>query len=121
MSNGDSHVWNGRPHPARSTARFLGSQQYNPREPVANSARGRIGNPRDGWQPIGICVTPDGQRWFLLKRQKELAHPGDWQYKTVIGRTDDVLDNPTNQGWNVIGYAMTADNEKWYLLKKPKT
>ena len=75
----------------------------------------------DGWQPIGLCITPDGQRWFLLKRQKELARPGNWQYKTVIGRTDEVLDNPTNQGWNVIGFALTAGNENWYLLKKSKT
>jgi len=75
----------------------------------------------DGWQPVGICITPDGQKWFLLKRGKEVTRPGNWQYKTVIGRTDDVLDEPTNQGWNVIGTAQTANSETWYLLRKSKT
>jgi plastocyanin domain-containing protein len=75
----------------------------------------------EGWDPIGICVTPDGQKWFILKRQKSVTRPSNWQYKTVISHSDGVLDNPTNQGWNVIGYCQTADSDKWFLLKKPKT
>jgi hypothetical protein len=70
---------------------------------------------------IGICVTPDGQKMFLLKRQKGVPVQGKWQYKTVVGRNDQVLTNSANAGWDLVGVSATADNNNWYLLKKPKT
>ncbi len=75
----------------------------------------------DGWEAIGICVTPDGQKQFLLKRPKEAKAPAKWQFKTVIGKDDRILNNPTNQGWEVVGSSEMANSNKWYLLKKPKT
>jgi hypothetical protein len=75
----------------------------------------------EGWEAIGISVGPDGQRSFLLKRQKETKAPGKWQFKTVIGKNDSILNTPANQGWEVVGFSEMSDNSKWYLLKKPKT
>jgi hypothetical protein len=75
----------------------------------------------DGWVAIGICVTPDGQKMFLLKRQKGVTAAGKWQYKTVIGRNDNILTNSANEGWEVVGISDISDGNKWFLLKKPRT
>jgi hypothetical protein len=74
----------------------------------------------DGWEAIGISVTADGQKQFLLKRPKEAKVLAKWQFKTVIGRNDGILNSPTNQGWEIVGFSEMADSNKWYLLKKPK-
>lgn len=76
---------------------------------------------QDGWVAIGISVTPDSQKMFLLKRQKGVTNPGKWQFKTVIGPNDHILMNQTNQGWELVGVSHMPDNINWYLLKKPKT
>jgi hypothetical protein len=75
----------------------------------------------EGWDPIGICVTPDGQKLFLLKRQKDVKAQGNWQFKTVVGRDDKILNNPANQGWELVGVSQMPDSNRWFLLKKPKT
>jgi hypothetical protein len=75
----------------------------------------------EGWVAIGICVTPDGQKMFLLKRQKGVTKAAKWDFKTVIGRSDNILTNSANQGWEVVGISAVAGGHKWFLLKKPKT
>jgi hypothetical protein len=75
-----------------------------------------------GWTPVGVCITSDGQKRFLLKRQKNIkAFSSDWQFKTVAGRDDKILSTPDNKGWEVVGFSETPDSNKWFLLKKPKT
>lgn len=75
----------------------------------------------DGWEPIGICVTPDGQKLFLLKRQKDVkSASGNWQFKTVAGRDEKILNSHDNQGWEVVGFSVAADSNRWFLLKKPR-
>lgn len=75
-----------------------------------------------GWEPVGMSVTGDGQRWFVLKRQIASTHPINWQYKTVISKNGDgALDAPENQGWAVVGTSEMPDGSKWLLLRKPAT
>jgi hypothetical protein len=75
----------------------------------------------EGWDPVGISINSDGTRWFVLKRQKGVEHiVGKWQYKTVIGQDDTILNDPTNQGWSTIGVTDAGNGSKWFLLKKPK-
>jgi hypothetical protein len=72
-----------------------------------------------GWEPIGISTTRDGQRWFILKRQIASPHPVNWQYKTVISKNGDaVLDTPENQGWSLVGTSEMPDGSKWFLLRQ---
>lgn len=74
-----------------------------------------------GWTPVGICITPGGQKVFLLKRQKDVKpRSGEWDFKTVAGRDNKILNNPANKGWEVVGISETSDSNKWFLLKKPK-
>ena len=81
-----------------------------------------LGGPvAQGWQPVGISVTRDGTRWFLLKKQKTDGQPVDYQYKTVVSSNgQEILDAPANQGWDVVGVATAADGNEWFLLKKTK-
>ncbi len=74
-----------------------------------------------GWTPVNISVTPDGNRWFLLKRPKGEAPRDRWEYKTVSSSMgDEVLNTPMVQGWSVVGFSVTPDGNQWFLLKKRK-
>jgi DNA-binding beta-propeller fold protein YncE len=75
-----------------------------------------------GWEPIGISVTHDGTKWFVLKRQKATTHPVNWQYKTVTSTNgEEVLNTPSNQGWEVVGVTASGNGSQLFLLKKAKT
>ncbi|HTR40024.1 MAG TPA: hypothetical protein VMH87_00220 [Pseudomonadales bacterium] len=75
----------------------------------------------EGWVAIGVSVAPDGQKTFLLRRQKGVTIAGKWQYKTVVGHNDNILTNSANEGWEVVGISDLSDGNKSFLLKKPKT
>ncbi|MGA9779754.1 MAG: hypothetical protein WBS33_15945, partial [Verrucomicrobiia bacterium] len=73
-----------------------------------------------GWIPVGISVTPDGNKWFLLKRAKTDYHASRWEYKTVSSTSDEILNTPMAQGWSVVSFCVTANGDKWFLLRHPK-
>jgi hypothetical protein len=73
-----------------------------------------------GWSPVSISVTPDGNKWFLLKRPTTTYHASKWEYKTVSSTSDEILNTPVAQGWSVVSFSVTADGNKWFLLKKLK-
>lgn len=82
-----------------------------------------LGHPiSEGWEPVGISVSRDGTRWFLLKKQKASDRPVNYQYKTVVSKNgQQILDAPANQGWDIVGVTTDADGSEWFLLKKAKT
>jgi hypothetical protein len=74
----------------------------------------------EGWRPVGISVTPDGNKWFLLKRTKPDYHANNWEYETVSSTSDEVLNTPLARGWSVVSFCVTPNGSKWFLLKHPK-
>jgi hypothetical protein len=75
----------------------------------------------EGWAPIGISVSADGTKYYLLKKTREKDASIPWQYKTVSGKDDGVTNTSVAQGWQITGSYVTGDGTKWFLLKKPKT
>ena len=73
-----------------------------------------------GWRPVGISVTPDGNKWFLLKREKPVYHASKWEYETVSSTSDEILNTPLARGWSVVSFCVTPNGNKWFLLKHPK-
>ena len=74
----------------------------------------------EGWAPVGLSVTPEGNKWFLLKREKPTYHAGKWEYKTVSSTSDEILNTPLAQGWRVVSFSVTPTGNKWFLLKHAK-
>ena len=72
-----------------------------------------------GWEPIGLSVNSNGQRYFILKKSRLNVPQVNCDYKTVSGRNDDVLAGSLAQGWTVAGSSVLPDGNKWFLLKKP--
>ncbi len=101
-----------------STARPTAQWEY---KTVASTSDEILNTPVDqGWTPISLSVTPDGNKWFLLKRPRPDYPTAHWQYKTVASTSDEILNTPIAQGWTVVSFSVTADGNKWFLLKKPK-
>ena len=63
----------------------------------------------EGWTPVGLSVTQENNKWFLLKRPKPNYHPSHWEYKTVSSTSDEVLNTPTAQGWTVVSFCVTSE------------
>lgn len=73
-----------------------------------------------GWRPVSLSVTPDGNKWFLLKRTKPDYQAGKWEYETVSSTSDEILNTPLARGWSVVSFSVTPNGTKWFLLKHPK-
>jgi hypothetical protein len=72
----------------------------------------------EGWEPIGITVGADGQKWFSLKRSTTNPTSHQWQYKSVSGKNDGVVADSLAAGWTIVGTTVLPDGNKWFLLKK---
>jgi hypothetical protein len=74
-----------------------------------------------GWLPVAISVSSNGNRWFLLMRRTPHYHTGKWDYETISSKTDEILNTPVAQGWIVVSFCVTPDGTEWFLLKHKKS